>query len=106
MALNMKVGQSDTLALVFLDQNGQPMATAPTPDSVPAWTNTTPATDTLTVAADGLSATDAAVAGGTDQIGVTVVVNGQTFNAVLDVNVTPAAQVFTNVAIVARTPTP
>lgn len=109
MALNMTVGQTDGLTIAFLDQNGQPMATTPTPDSPPVWTASTPATDTLAIAADGLSAVDTAVGAGTDTVTLAVVVGGVTFNAQLDVNVTapaPPAQVLTNVAIVAGTPTP
>ena len=106
MALNMTVGQSDALSIAFLDQNGQPMATTPTPDAVPVWTNSTPATDTLTVAGDGLSATDAAVGIGTDTVNLTLSVNGQSFTAALDINVAGAAQVLTSIQIVPGTPTP
>jgi hypothetical protein len=106
MALNMTVGQSDSINMAFLDQNGQPMATNPTPDAVPTWTNSTPATDTLTVAADGLSANDAAVAVGTDSITATLLVGGVSFSAQLDVNVTAPAQVFTSISLVPGTPTP
>ena len=106
MALNMTVGQTDVIGIAYLDQNGQPMATTPTPDAAPVWTASTPATDTLTVAPDGLTASDAAVAVGTDTINMTLNVGGRPFTAVLDVNVTGAPQVLTSVVLVPGTPTP
>ena len=105
MATTDTVGQTLPLSLVYLDQNGAPMATPPTPDSPPSWSDTTPATETLTVAPDGMTATALAVAAGTDTVGVTVVVGGKTFSASLAVTVTPAPQVLTSVEIVAGAPT-
>lgn len=105
MATTDTVGQTLPLSIQFLDQHGQPMATAPTPDAAPAWTNSTPATETLTVAADGLSATALAVAAGIDTISVSLAVGGQSFSASLAVTVAPEPQVLTSIEIVAGAPT-
>lgn len=106
MATTFTVGQSLPLSLAFLDQNGAPMAPPPTPDIPPVWSNTTAATETLTVADDGLSAIATAVAAGTDVINVSVTSGGVVFSASLAVTVMAAPQVLTSVEIVAGTPTP
>lgn len=95
--VTVSVGHKVTASLVFLDQNANPMLIAPTPDSPPTWTDSTPATGTLTAAADGLSATEIANTTGTDTISVSVSVGGTTFSATLGVTVTPAPQVLTSV---------
>jgi hypothetical protein len=102
MSLTMSVSQTDALSIAYLDQNGKPMATPPTPDSAPTWSDTTPATETLTVADGGLTAELAALEAGTDTVNLTVVVAGQTFTAQLDVTV--EGQVLTSVEIVPGTP--
>lgn len=94
------VGHSIALAIAFLDANGNPMLTTPTPDSPPVWSNTTPATETLVAAADGLSAVATSVAPGTDAISLTVPVGGASFAASLSVEVDAAPQVLTSVQIV------
>lgn len=107
MATTYTVGQTLPLSLSFLDQNGNPIGPPPpTPDSPPSWSNTTPATETVTASPDGLTASALALAAGTDTINVTVVVGGQTFNAALAVTVMAQALVLTSVEIVAGTPTP
>lgn len=93
------VGHKIALAIVYLDQNSNPMLTTPTPDSPPVWANTTPATETLVAAADGLSANTTALAVGTDAVSLTVVVGGVSFAASLSVEVDAAPQVLTSVAI-------
>lgn len=104
MAQTLNVGQTDELSIVFLDQNGQPMATSPTVDAPPGWSNTDSATDSITVSADGLTATLTALAAGTDSVNLTLAVQGKSFSASLDVTVVPAPQVLTSVEIKAATP--
>ena len=104
MALTMNIGQSVALSIAYLDQNGQPMTVQPTPDAPPTWTAGDPAVDTLTVAADGNSATDLALAAGADTLTLSVTVGGKTFGATLALTVVPPPQVLTSVEIVAGTP--
>lgn len=104
MSLQITAGHSVAASIAYLDQNGNPMLTAPTPDSPPAWTNSpsAPGIDTLTVAADGNSAvlaTNAADADATDTLGVTVVVAGKSFAASLGISISAAPQVLTSIAI-------
>lgn len=99
-ATNNVGGKPLSLAIAFRDQHGNSMPTAPTPDSPPTWTNTTPADETLTVSTDGLSCQATAVAAGTDEIDLTVIVGGKTFSASLAVTVTPEVPVLTSVEIV------
>src|ERR1700686_915625 len=72
--VTVSVGHKVNCSLVFLDQNGNPMLVAPVPDSPPAWSNSTPATETLPSA--GLAATALALAAGGDTISVSVIVSG------------------------------
>lgn len=88
------------LAIAFFDQHGNPMATAPTPDSPPTWSNTNPASETLTVAADGLTASATAVAAGVDTVTMTAIVGGNSFSANIDVTVSALVQVVTSAQIV------
>ena len=105
MAVSLNVGQSLPLSIEFLDQNGQPMATAPTTDAAPAWSNTTPAVESLVAAPGGLTAQAVALAGGTDTIHLNLSVGGVAFSATLDVTVV-ASQILTSIRIVPGTPTP
>ena len=98
---DVTLGHKINLSIAYLDQNGNPMLTAPTPDAPPSWSNTTPATETLAVDPTGNTATATTVAVGTDVIDLSVTVGGQTFTATLGVNVSPVPQVLTSVAIVA-----
>jgi hypothetical protein len=93
------VGHKIALSISYLDANGNPLLTTPTPDSPPTWANTTPATETLVASADGLSANTTALAPGTDAVSLTVVVGGATFSASLSVEVDAVPQVLTSVAI-------
>jgi len=96
------VGHQLALSILFLDQRGNPMLTAPTPDAAPSWSNSTPATETLAAAADGLSAVATTVAPGTDTVSLSVVVGGVTFSATLGVEVDAEPQVLTSVGIQAE----
>lgn len=100
--VTVSVGHQINCTIEFLDQNGQPMLTEPTPDAVPVWTLGPPATppvDALTVAANGLTATDAALAPGADTISVDLKVGGVDFAASVGVDVTAAPQVLTSIAL-------
>lgn len=101
MATTLTLGQSLPLSIAFLDQNGQPMAPTPAPDSPPAWTSSG---NDLTVAPDGLSAVLKPTAAGADTVTLSVTVGGKTFSATLAVTVAPIPQVLTSVEIVAGTP--
>jgi hypothetical protein len=97
--VNVNVGHTVSMSLIFLDQNGNPMLTTPAPDSPPVWSDTTPATGTLTAAASGLTAQEVALAVGADEVDVSVIVSGVTFTALVDLNVQAAPQVLTSVGI-------
>jgi hypothetical protein len=89
------------LSIAYLDQKGNPMLVTPTPDVLPVWTNSTPATETLSPSADGLTCDVTTVAVGQDVISLAVIVSGADFSATLNVNVLDEPQVLTSVAIVA-----
>ena len=91
----VSIGHTVNMILVALDTLGNPMLTQPTPDSPPTWVDAqTPAGDmTLTVDASGLSASELAVAAGTDVVTATIIVGGVTFTATQDITVSPAPQV-------------
>jgi hypothetical protein len=97
--VTVSVGHNVQMSLVFLDQNGNPMLQTPTPDSPPTWSDSTPATGTLT--SSGLTANELAVAAGADTVSVSVSVGGVTFSATQGITVTPASQVLTKVDIAA-----
>ena len=97
---DISLGHGIDLAIAFLDASGNPMITPPTPDATPSWTQTTPATENLSVDPGGLTAHTRSIAVGSDSIGLSVVVGGATFAATLAVNVAAPAQVLTSVAIV------
>jgi len=100
--VTMVVGHTDNMSIVYLDQHGNPMLVTPVPDSPPTWTQTDSTVATLTVAADGLTASEQAVAAGSDVVSLTVVVGGVTFSASLPVTVTAEPQVLTSVDIVSN----
>lgn len=93
------VGHKIALSIIYLDQNSNPMLAAPTPDAPPTWSNTTPATETLVAAADGLSANTTALAVGTDSVSLSLAVGSATFSASLSVEVDAAPQVLTSITI-------
>src|ERR1700675_785341 len=63
-AVTVNVGHTVNCSLLFLDQAGNPMLITPVPDAAPSWSDSTPATGTLTVAPGGLTASELAVAAG------------------------------------------
>lgn len=99
MATTLSVGHKLNMSIGFFDQHGNPMLTAPTPDTPPAWSNTTPATESIAPSADGLTCVGTPVAAGSDTVNLIVTVGGNNFSASLDVTVTAEAQVLTSVAI-------
>jgi hypothetical protein len=90
--LTVTLGAKIALSVRYLDQTGNPMRLQPVPDATPpvAWTNTAPATETLTVA--GSTATAATIAAGADAISVALSVNGVPYTASLAVTVEPPPQ--------------
>ncbi len=108
MAYTLDVGKTENLSIAYLDASGNPMVPVPTPDAPPSWSQSTPASETLTAAADGNTATAVGLAAGTDTIDVDLMVGGIAFKATIDATinaVAPPAQVLTSIAIVA-TPAP
>lgn len=93
----LTVGHTASFTLLFLDANGNPMLTTPTPDTPPVWTDSTPATGTLT--SNGLTASEIAIAAGSDTVSVALSVGGVAFTASQVLTVSAAAQVLTSVQI-------
>lgn len=100
MTTTLSVGHTLNMSLQFLDQNGNPMLPAPAPDSPPVWSDTTSATETIVASASGLTCVGTPLAPGSDTVSVSTIVDGVTFTATLDVDVTAQAQVLTSVVIV------
>ena len=73
----------------------------PLPDGPPTWTDTTPATGTLTPAASGLTATELTTGVGADTATVSLAVGGTSFSASIDLTVQDVPQVLTSVQIAA-----
>jgi hypothetical protein len=97
--ITLSVGHVAALSIIYLDQNGNPMLTTPTPDAPPTWSNTNSAAATLAAASDGLTATETAIAAGSDTVNLSLAVSGQSFSASLGVTVQAAAQVLTSIQI-------
>jgi hypothetical protein len=97
--VTLSVGHVNTMAIIVLDQNGNPMIPQPAFDAVPTWTQTTPATETLAPTASGATCVGTPVAAGTDLVTVSFSVGGVTFTAANDVTVMAAAQVPTSAEI-------
>jgi hypothetical protein len=95
-AINVSVGHTVNFAILYLDQDGNPMLTPPTPDAAPTWSDTTPATGTLTPS--GSTASELIIAAGSDTVSVTVAVGGVTFSASQQL-VAAAAQKLTSIQI-------
>jgi hypothetical protein len=104
MATTINVGQTLPLSVKYLDASGNDITADVTPDAPPAWTDTTPVTDTLT--GFGSTATALGLAAGTDVITMDVTVGGVAFSATLDLTVAALVPVVASVEIVAGTPTP
>lgn len=96
----ISVGHTLSLALVILDQNGNPMITPPAITGA-GWTDTNSAAETLTASADGQTASAVAIAPGPDTINVGLVAGGVSLTGSLAVEVDPAPQVPSGVSIVA-----
>lgn len=96
------VGHTDTIAIVQVDQNGNPMKTPVAFDAPPAWTNVpgSPPIDGLVVAADGSTAVATALAAGQDTITVTATVGGVTYTATLQLSISEAPQVLSGIKLV------
>jgi hypothetical protein len=103
MALTENVGQTSTLSIHYWDATGAEI-TAPVLDSPASWSQTTPATDTLTASADGNSATVVGLAAGSDTVQVQVMVGGKQFSATIDVTVAASAPALDHITIEASTP--
>jgi len=100
--VTMVVGHTDNMSIAYLDQHGNPMLVPPIPDSPPTWSQTTPDAATLTVAADGMTAADLAIAPGADVVSMTVVVGGVSFSATVPITISPEPQVLTSVDIISN----
>jgi len=99
---DVTVGHEVIDTIVYMDQNGNPMLVTPVPDAPPVWANIAAATvDTLTVSADGSTATLVAVGAGVDSVALTLNVGGVAFSATQQLNITAAPQVLTSVGIAA-----
>lgn len=99
LMVTVTVGHKINCSIGFLDTDGNPMLTPPALDAPPTWTNTTPASETLVAAADGLTAVATALAAGSDEIDLVVTVGGATFKANVAVIVQAAPQVLGSITI-------
>ena len=97
--VDVNVGHTVACSIVYLDQNGNPMLTTPTPDAPPTWTNAQPTVDTLVVGPGGNTCTVDAIAAGIDVVTLNLAVAGVSFSATLQVSVHTAPQVLTSVTI-------
>ena len=95
----VSVGHTISMSIGYLDTNGNPMLVTPAPDNAPAWTDTTSATETLTVAPGGLTASALAIAPGSDTVSVALAVGGQQFTASLAITVEAAPQVLGSIVL-------
>jgi hypothetical protein len=101
MTTILTIGHKLGLSIQVLDQNGNPMLTPVVYDAAPVWSNTTPATETLSVATDGQTATGTPVAPGLDTVSVSFSIGGKVFNASLGVEIDAAPQIATSAVIIA-----
>jgi hypothetical protein len=100
-SISVNIGHVVNMTIVYLDQNGNPMLTPVVADAPPSWSNSPqPAgAATLVASADGTTATDTAVAAGSDTVALALTVGGVAFSATLGVTIAAAPQVLTSVAI-------
>lgn len=98
MSQTVAVGRTVINVVRYLDQNGNPMLTAP--NATPAWVDTgsqmTPPIDSLSVSPGG-AAVVVAHAPGTDQLSVTVSVNSKIFRASVQISISPTADTSPNI---------
>lgn len=97
--LQNTVGSTLKLTIAFLDQNGAPMATTPTPDAPPTWGNTA-TIETPTLVNGNLEDDLLGVAAGVDTLNVALAVGGVSFTATAPVTVGAAPQILTSIEIV------
>ena len=97
----LSIGHTLGLSIQVLDQHGNPYLAPVSYDAAPAWSNTTPATETLSVATDGQTATGTPVAPGLDTVSVSFAIGGKVFNATLAVEIDAEPQVPTSAIILA-----
>ena len=97
--VTVNVGHTVTCSIVYLDQNGNPLLVTPTPDAAPTWAQTTPATESMAVTADGSTDVLTALAAGADTVSVDLKVGGVDFSASVNVNVAAAPQILTSIAV-------
>ena len=93
------VGHKIECSIGYLDENGNPMLTAPTPDAPPVWTNTTPAVETLVASPDGSACEATTLTAGSDLISLSLFVASQAYTATLAVTVGAAPQRLTTIVI-------
>ena len=93
------VGHKVNCSIGYLDQNGNPMLTTPTPDAPPGWENTTPSGETLVASPDGNTAETTTLTVGADLISLSLLVGGQAFTATLAVTVEATPQQLTTIVI-------
>ena len=101
MATVITLGHKLKLSIQVLDQHANPMLTPSVYDADPVWTNSAPATETLSADAGGQSATCTPVAAGADLVSLSFAIGGKEFTASLAVEVDPEPQVATSAIIVA-----
>jgi hypothetical protein len=101
LMLELTLGHGIAATLTVLDADLNPMLKPVAFASPPVWTQTTPATDTMIVSADGLSDNGTTVAVGTDSWTVTATLPGQTtpVTASLAITVDAKEQVPTSIRI-------
>lgn len=104
MAAIIRVGQTDEMSIIYLDQDGQPMDAPAVLDSQPVWSNSNPVSETVMASADGMTSTQTGLEVGNDTIGLSVTVGGHDFTASLSVSIEPPAQVLTSIQIKSGTP--
>lgn len=99
LMLTVNLGHKVECDFTVLDQNGNPMLTPVALDAPAAWSNTTPATETIVASPDGTTCEGTTVAVGTDTISLAFAIGGVAFAASVDVVVAAAPQVPTSVVI-------
>lgn len=103
MASIQNVGQRTTLIVGVVDTNGNPLPGV-APDAPPTWAQNNPATETLTVAPDGMSAVALGIAAGADTVQVQATIGGKAFAATIDMTTLAVAPQIGGIVITAETP--
>ena len=79
--VTLAVGQTDNMSISYTDTDGNPMLVPPIPDFPPTWTQLNSAVATLTVSADGLTASELRNAVGDDTVSMVFTFGGVPFAA-------------------------